>query len=61
MQDYEARQRLEDRFDQFLDECYPVYKLGELEFYPSDILKSCDPVAYRVYISDFESEEDEDV
>jgi hypothetical protein len=30
-------------------------------FFPSDILKECDPVAYRVYLSDFESEmEDED-
>ena len=35
-------------FDEMLDECYPVVKIGELTFYPSQILKECDPIAYRI-------------
>lgn len=51
-----------ESFDEFLDETNEPYKLGELTFPASDILKSCDPVAYRVYMSDWESwlEEDEE-
>ena len=49
----------EELFDEFLDEIYPSYKMGELEFSPSDILKSCDPIAYRIYLADYESELEE--
>ena len=31
-----------------------------MEFYPSDILKSCDPIAYRCAKSDYESNIDLD-
>lgn len=30
----------------------PIMVAG-LEFYPSTILKECDPVAYRCYLSDY--------
>src|SRR5699024_11466931 len=46
----------ETRFDEMLDETYEAVHIGELTFDPSDILKSCDPVAYRVYLSDYESD-----
>ncbi|ACY35960.1 hypothetical protein CMP1-68 [Clavibacter phage CMP1] len=43
-----------DAFAELLDEDGPVTVAG-IEFNPSDILKSCDPIAFRVGISDYES------
>jgi hypothetical protein len=53
---------IEEQFDEMLDDVYPVVKIGELTFYPSQILKDCDPIAYRIGVSEFEDflEEDED-
>ena len=51
---------IEDRFDEMLDEFYPVFKIGEMTFYPSQILKNCDPIAYRIGVSEYEDVEDED-
>lgn len=48
-----------ERFDQALDECHSMLKIGELSWYPSVALKRLDPVAYRVYRSDFLSEFEE--
>ena len=45
---------LEEQYEEMLDECYGVFKIGEMTFYPSKILKNCDPIAYRVGLSDFE-------
>lgn len=45
---------LEAMFDEFLDEVYEPFKMGELAYMPSDILKSCDPVAYRCMLNDYE-------
>lgn len=42
----------EEDFDEFLDETYPVYKIGVDTFYPSQILKNCDPIAYRIALSE---------
>lgn len=50
----------ENEFDEFLDDCYGAYSLGGLTYYPSDILKSCDPIAYRCAKSDYESNFDLD-
>ena len=49
----------EDDFDSYLDDEGLVTVCG-LDFYPSDILKSCDPVAYRCAKSDYESNIDLD-
>mgnify|MGYP001290698748 FL=1 len=49
---------IEDMFDEMLDETYPVVKIGELTFYPSQILKQCDPIAYRIGVSEYEDSED---
>lgn len=45
--------------DEFLDEIYEPYVMGELKFYPSDILKSCDPIAYDIFLSEYEDMEDD--
>lgn len=50
----------ESEFDEMLDDCHETYNLGGMTFYPSDILKSCDPIAYRCGKSDYESEYDLD-
>jgi len=51
---------IEEMFDEMLDECYPVVKIGELTFYPSQILKNCDPIAYRISLSEYEDSAEED-
>lgn len=50
----------ESEFDEVLDDCHETYNLGGMTFYPSDILKSCDPIAYRCSKSDYESNYDLD-
>lgn len=50
----------ESEFDELLDECYPEVEVCGLTFYPSDVLKSCDPIAYRCAKSDYESNYDLD-
>ena len=49
----------ENDFDSYLDDEGLVAVCG-LGFYPSDILKSCDPIAYRCAKSDYESSYDLD-
>ena len=48
----------ESEFDEFLDEVESSVVIYGMEFFPSDILKSCDPVAYRCAKNDFESNYD---
>lgn len=54
MLDFEKAFELKEMFDEMLDESYPVVKIGVLEFYPSQILKECDPIAYNQALLDFE-------
>lgn len=51
MNDYEIEQQYKD----LLDEIYPSYVINGMEYMPSNILKECDPIAYRVGLSDYES------
>lgn len=44
----------ENKFDDYINEIYPSYKIGYLEFYASDILKQLDPIAYKIMISELE-------
>ncbi len=50
---------IEEMFDEMLDEAYPVVKIGDLIFYPSQIFKKCDPIAYRIAVSKYENEDDD--
>ena len=50
----------ENEFDESLDDCHEAYNFCGMTFYPSDILKSCDPIAYRCSKSDYESNYDLD-
>lgn len=50
-----------DRFDEMLNECYPEYSIAGATLTPAHILKECDPIAYRIALSEFEEEEEEEV
>ena len=50
----------EAEYDEFLDEIEGSVTVAGMEFYASDILKSCDPVAYRCGKVDYESNFDLD-
>lgn len=43
-----------DSYDEMLNECCPTLNIGYITFYPSEILKKCDPIAYRCGMSDYE-------
>lgn len=49
-----------EMFDELLDEVYPIVKIGYSTFYPSQILKECDPIAYELGAQEyFDSIEEE--
>lgn len=50
----------ENEYDEFLDEIEGSVTVAGMEFYASDILKSCDPIAYRCAKNDYESNYDLD-
>ena len=50
----------ESEFDEFLDDVEEAVTVCGIEFYPSDILKNCDPIAYRCAKADYESSYDLD-
>jgi hypothetical protein len=50
----------EEMFDEWLDDVYPTYEIAGITLYPSQILKNCDPIAYRVALADIDYEEEDD-
>ena len=48
----------QERFDEQLNDSYPAYDFGWGKYYPADILKSVDPIAYRVALADYEDGEE---
>ncbi len=52
--DFEIAFATKQLFDEMLDESYPVVTMGQLTFYPSQILKECDPIAYNEALLDFQ-------
>ena len=48
----------EDQFNEWLDEIYGTINIGGLEYSTSEALKAVDPIAYRVMMSDLESQEE---
>ena len=48
-----TQQELEQQFDEMLDESYPPFKIGYSEFYASQILANCDPIAYRISVDEY--------
>lgn len=46
---------IDNNYDDLLDEDNEEYQIGYLTFSASDVLKNCDPVAYRCGKNDYES------
>lgn len=40
-------------YDEMLDSCYDIIRIGTLEYYPSHVLQEVDPTAYRCGESDY--------
>lgn len=55
MNEYEilSEEDAKANYDALIDECYPMVKIGYSEFYPSEVLKECDPIAYRIGFADY--------
>lgn len=47
-------------FDEMLNETHDVVRIAGIDFYPADILKNCDPIAYNVYCADYLSQLEEE-
>lgn len=56
MEDYE----IEESYKEMLDECYGVVKIGYGEYWASDVLKNCDPIAYRIGLLGYTDSLEED-
>ena len=52
---------LENLYEQTLNDIYDDVKIGELTFSAGDIVRSLDPTAFRCGVSDWASEEFEEV
>ena len=50
LQDYE----IEEQFKEMLDGCYGVVTILGMEYGTAYALRECDPIAYRVALSDYE-------
>ena len=46
-------------FEDYLNDSYGRIEICGTVFFASDILRDCDPIAFRVYQSDFESMNEE--
>lgn len=44
---------LEELFNEFLDECVESMDIFGMKYWPSTVLKECDPIAYNVTMSDW--------
>jgi hypothetical protein len=57
------KEDLDDKtnYDDFLNDCNPMIKIGSLEYTPSEVLKNVDEVAYDCGYNDYCSQEISDI
>lgn len=59
-----TQEELEEMHDEMLDEVYTPYKIGDVNFYASQILANCDPIMYSISVDEFadflQEQEDEE-
>lgn len=48
-------------YNEILDECYGAMNFGSGKLYASEILERCDPVAYRIGMSEYDDALREDI
>ena len=46
-------QKMLEMYDEMLNECNEVVKIGNLTYLPAQVLKEVDPIAYRCGFADF--------
>tara|TARA_R110002020_G_scaffold235687_3_gene447871 strand:- start:1526 stop:1936 length:411 start_codon:yes stop_codon:yes gene_type:complete len=51
----------DEEYDNMLDEIYPEYKMGDVSYLPSRILKELDPIAYRIGRQEYDESRAEDI
>ena len=54
IKDYECGE--EDKiseYEEYLDSVYPIIEIGDCTFNPSEVLKQCDPIAFRCGFNDW--------
>lgn len=44
---------LEEATCEMLDECYEPFKIGDIEFFPSDIVKRLDPRLFEELVNEY--------
>lgn len=40
-------------YEEMLNDCHDIIYIGQIEFYPADVLRECDPIAYRTGFADY--------
>lgn len=54
LEDFEPNEHeAEEAYEVMLDECYEPFRIGQMEYRPSYVLKEVDPVAYRCGLIDY--------
>jgi hypothetical protein len=53
------QEEIEEQFDDWLDDVYPTYEIAGITLRPSQMLKNCDPIAYRIALSEYDYREEE--
>lgn len=59
VEEFEDYEMDSETFDDILDDCYPPFTMGSLEYYASNILSSCDPIAYNISLGEEEGHQRE--
>ena len=59
-----TQEELEQMHDEMLDETILEMVIGDLRFYPSQVLANCDPIAYSISVDEYagflQEQEDEE-
>ena len=42
-----------DAYEEMLDECYEPFRMGQMQYRPSYVLKEVDPIAYHCGLTDY--------
>ena len=64
IRDKYTQEELEEMHDEMLDEVYAPFRIGDVDFYASNILANCDPIMYSISVDEFadflQEQEDEE-
>lgn len=49
---YTFKWEAEEAFEEYIDDAYGTIFVGDLEYTASDVIKNCDPIAWRCMMAD---------